>query len=215
MKRNTIFAGTKTLIAACACVWICSAQLASASDWQLSIAGGTGQARDPSSDESTSNVELNNDQVIYLVANKLESTGTDGERLYTEFFLASNVITADVDSGSPYETEIEAYHLHLGGIYEWVPSERFNPYFAMTLGISHYTPELSDEDTYFSGSVGIGSKIWLTQRLALRLEARALGTLLNSSSTIFCGESDDDCAIGVDGTLWTQQHYTAGLTWAF
>lgn len=185
-----------------------------ASDWQLSVTTGLGQANDPAETGSSVDAELEIDSVIYIVANRFEREDIDGARLYSEYLIAANTITAEVSGGATYETEIQNLHMQVGGIYEWSNSSPLQPYFAMTLGLSHYSPELVDEETFFSGTVGLGGKIKLTDKLGLRIEARALGTLLDASSTIFCNE-EDECAFGVDGNLWTQQHFTAGLSWSF
>lgn len=185
-----------------------------ASDWQISIAGGTSQASSPSDNETNNRTEFSSAEVFHIVANHYQNTNRDGARLYTEYFIAANSLEAEVSGDENYTSNIDALHAQLGGVYEWGEAGFLRPYFVMTIGFSHYSPELSSEETYFSGSAGLGAKFFLTERLGLRLEARALGTLLNASSTIFC-QSDDECSVGVDGTLWNQQHYTAGLSWSF
>ena len=189
-------------------------RLSYASDWQISVAGGFGQASDPAESFSTSQADLTVDSVLHLVANQHQSRDSDGANLYTEYFFAMNSITAEVTGTSNYTTSIDAMHLQLGGVYEWTNSDFVRPYFALTLGVSQYTPQLTGDEAFFSGTAGLGAKLRLTDFLALRVEARALGTLLNSSSSIFCS-SDDSCDLGVEGTLWLQQHYTAGVTWSF
>lgn len=190
-------------------------QTAFASKWQLSISGGAGQADAPPESNSASDADLSADGIVHIVANYYESTDSDGARLYSEFFLGANTLEANINTGSAsYTANIDALHAQIGGVYEWADSKWLRPYFVMTVGLSHYSPELTNEETYFSGTAGLGGRLRITEQLSLKLEARILGTLLNNSSTIFC-RADDDCSIGVDGRLWNQQHYTAGMSWSF
>lgn len=194
--------------------FLCCAQFSFANDWQLSIASGVGSANDPSSANGT-DLSLDVESLIYLVANKYQYANNDGAKLYTEYVLASHSLATEVVNGSSgYATSIDSTHLQMGGIYEWANESRFHPYFAMTLGLSHYSPKLADAETYFSGTVALGARLWITRALALRIEARNLGTLLDASSNIFC-DNEDSCAFGIDGSVWMQQHYTAGVSWRF
>ena len=190
-------------------------QMSFADNWLLSVSGGAGKADSPPDSGNTADADLSADGVVHFVANYHESTDSDGARLYSEFFLGANTLEADVTTDSVnYTASIDALHAQVGGVYEWADSQWLKPYFVMTLGLSHYSPELTDEETYFSGTAGLGSRFRLTNKLSLKLEARVLGTLLNDSSPIFC-QDDDECSVGIDGRLWNQQHFTAGMSWSF
>ncbi len=182
--------------------------------WQISISGGSGIADDPSA-ESDEDIDIEAGGVFHLVANLYDRQNDDGANLYYQFFYGSNTLDTEVNAGTnaAYETELEAHHLQIGGVYEWRPEKRFRPYFAAAVGASHYIPEQTSDETYLSSSAALGANLWFTNTLALKFEARAIGTVFNSSSSIFCNE--DDCSLGIDGSLWWQQHLSAGVTWQF
>ena len=72
-------------------------------------------------------------------------------------------------------------------------------------------------DTFFSGSIGVGMMFRPTEQIGFRVEARAYGTLLSSSSKIFCSTGPDlnICAVQVDGDLLSQVETFAGITFRF
>ena len=81
------------------------------------------------------------------------------------------------------------------------------PYLAFTLGGTHVRTRGADseDDTFFSGSIGLGLRIWPESRVGLRVEARAYGTLVDSKSDIFCVSAPADevagCAVRLAGDL--------------
>ncbi len=179
----------------------------------LTLAGGAGFAGDPSSGDA--NIDIDAKQTFQIVANIYDRQNEDGANLYYEFFLGSNTLNAEISPAPEqlYETSVDAYHLQVGGVYEWTPGSLFRPYLAATLGLSHYSPEYNSEESFFSGSLGLGGRFWVSDSFALRLEARAFGTVMDSSSEIFC--QDNVCAVEISGSLWLQQQLTAGVTWSF
>ena len=183
-------------------------------NWSISLAGGAGFASDPDVENNSADISIDSGAATQLVLNYWDKQNRDGAHLYYEFFYSRNDMTADVtpSAGPAYSNDIQADHLQIGGIYEWGNNDRFRPYFAATVGGSAYSSDFEDE-TYFSWTAGLGTKIWFTDSLALRLEARGLATVLDSSSAIFC--ANNACAVEIKGTLWWQQQLTAGLTYAF
>ncbi|WP_096085135.1 outer membrane beta-barrel protein [Agaribacterium haliotis] len=183
-------------------------------EWRLSVAGGPSYASNPSKDDN-GEMELDSGTALQLVAHKFQKGNRDGARLYYEFLYAQNSIDVDVEAGSDsYDSSIAAKHFQIGGTYEWAENPKvFDPYFAMTIGGSHYSPDSSDSETYLSGSLALGTRFWVMDQLAIRLDARVFGTVIDSSTTIFC--QNNSCFIGIDGSLWLQQQLTAGVTWAF
>lgn len=190
-------------------------RLSFATEWELSVTGGSARANNPFSDDVTAEIDMDTNSVMYLILNHFERNDDDA-RISSEFLLANNTISAMVSEEGelPYKAEIDAYHLQAGGTYEWAGHNIVRPYFVMTGGLSHYMPKNTSDETYFSGTLGLGLKVKLAENIALRAEARALGSLLDQSSSIFCG-SNSGCAISLQGSVWVQQHVTAGATWSF
>jgi hypothetical protein len=108
--------------------------------------------------------------------------------------------------------------LQLGGTYLF-DGEKAQPYLAATIGGTHIRTKstTSQDDTFFSGSIGLGVKFMPSARIGIRLEARAYGTLIDSSSQIFCSTGPDQniCAVQVDGKMLSQFETFAGVTFRF
>ena len=109
--------------------------------------------------------------------------------------------------------------LQLGGTYRG-DGEKVQPYLAATVGGTHVRTTASGDsqnDTFFSGSIGVGINVLPNERFGIRLEARAYGTLTDSDTDLFCQTGPDlnVCAIRVDGTILGQFETFAGFTFRF
>jgi opacity protein-like surface antigen len=115
--------------------------------------------------------------------------------------------------GDPlFDVDIEYYHL--GGTYGQATGT-VKPFVVGTLGATHMTPKGDGlhSETKFSLSLGGGVKLYLTERVGLRLDGRWFGTFFNGSGSAFC--SSGACAINVQGDLFSQFVANAGLIIAF
>ena len=114
--------------------------------------------------------------------------------------------------------DFDAHSLQLGGIYSF-DGNRLVPYLAMTLGGSYVrtSGDQTESDTFFSGSLGLGVRYAMSERVGLRLEARAYGTLVRSSTDIFCesNETTGACDVRVEGDIIGQVETFAGVTVRF
>lgn len=124
----------------------------------------------------------------------------------------------DAVTGAESVVDFDSNTLQLGGTYLF-EGDKVIPYLAFTLGGTHVrTRAVADEsDTFFSGSIGLGLRFLPYSRIGIRLEARAYGTLVNSSSQIFCSTGPDEnvCAIQLQGDLVSQVETFAGITVRF
>ncbi len=79
------------------------------------------------------------------------------------------------------------------------------------LGFTHFNPKGVDvSDTWkFSVSVGIGTEIFFTERLGMRIHGRLLPTFLTAGSDIFC--DDDGCYSKVESGALLQWDVALGL----
>ena len=116
------------------------------------------------------------------------------------------------------DADVEVHVLQLGGTYLG-DGDTVYPYLAATLGGTHVRTRSgnSDSDTFFSGSIGLGVKFMPSEQFGLRLEARAYGTLIDSSTDLFCSTGPDEnvCAIQVRGESLTQVETFAGIVFRF
>ncbi len=160
-------------------------------------------------------VELDDDASFGLIMNFRESGNTQWEVIYSQ-----QNTTADIaDFALPLsEVDIRLQSLQLGGTYMG-EGERVRPYLAATIGGTHVEPDDSafDDDTFWSFSIGGGLQIAPSNRVGLRLEARGWGTLVSSSTSLFCssGPQGGLCAIEIDGRMLWQFETFAGVVFRF
>ena len=111
-------------------------------------------------------------------------------------------------------TDLDVDYFHFGGTYIFNHKRDLRPFVQASLGITHLDPDraaLSSEDR-FSFGIGGGVKYFFTKHLGLRLDGRALATILNSNSAIFCSGG---CAISVQGSALWQFEGNLGVIFAF
>ncbi len=118
------------------------------------------------------------------------------------------VAAGPVSAGTLFDLDV--HYLHLGGLVEY-PRGALRAFFAAGIGLSYFDPAGPGlrSETRFSGNLGAGLRVPLGESLALRTELRALGSLFDSTSLIFC--SGGGCSIEVAGDLLTQWELTLSL----
>jgi len=130
--------------------------------------------------------------------------------------------STDVDlsaAGGSRDTDLDLDYLHLGGTVLFEPQKYAVPFFVFTLGATRAdssAPE-AKSDTFPSFSVGGGWQFFPEKRLGLRLEGRAIGTLVDSNSKVFCGvdPSGSGCLINLSGDMLWQFELMAGAIFRF
>jgi hypothetical protein len=166
-------------------------------------------------DQSDASFELEDSPSFGLILNIRDRDPTQWEIFYSQQqtdaeFSGATGIDPDVD--------VEMHVLQLGGTYQW-EGEVARPYLAFTLGGTHIrtSAAASNSDTFFSGSIGLGFKFLPTSRFGIRVEARAYGTMIDSSTDLFCstGPETNVCAIRVEGKMLSQVETFAGVTYRF
>ena len=137
-----------------------------------------------------------------------------------EVFYSKQATEAEFSGATPNDPviDIDLQVLQLGGTYQF-EGDKVIPYLAVTIGGTHARVRSTGtgSDTFFSGSIGLGVLISPSSRVGLRLEARAYGTLMNSSTDLFCetGPDINACTIRVQGDLLTQIETFAGVVFRF
>lgn len=159
--------------------------------------------------------ELNDSPSFGLILNLRHRDPTQWEILYSQQRTEAEFTGSTANDPV---VDIDLHVLQLGGTYQFDgPVAR--PYLAFTLGGTHVRTSSAESrsDTFFSGSIGVGMKFLPTSRVGIRVEARAYGTLVDSSTDLFCSTGPDAnlCAIRLEGTMLSQVETFAGITVRF
>ena len=169
-------------------------------------------------EDSATDIRLDDAGSVGLLLNGHYRDNTQWELHYSN--QATRARITDGASGEESSLDFDTYMLQLGGTYLF-DGETVVPYLAFTLGGTHVRTRGADseDDTFFSGSIGLGLRIWPESRVGLRVEARAYGTLVDSKSDIFCVSAPADevagCAVRLAGDLASQVEVFAGITVRF
>ncbi len=114
--------------------------------------------------------------------------------------------------------DLDVEYFHLGGTYLF-DGDNTRPFVVVTLGLSHFNPQLAglDSESYFSMSIGGGLQLNASKRFGVRLEGRLFTTFVDTDSNIFCSSvgGAGTCLIQVDGSTVTQWEARAGLVFRF
>ena len=206
----------RLLIAAC----LCSPGVVAAQESGIELTpfvgarfGGTFEAELPNVDPVE--YEMEDSASFGLILNLPHRANTQWEILYS---LQSSEAQYLGPPGPDPVVDVDIHVLQIGGTYQF-DGNRAVPYLAATVGGTHIRTDSSEaqNDTFFSGSIGVGMMFRPTAQIGFRVEARAYGTLLSSSSKIFCSTGPDlnICAVQVDGDLLSQVETFAGITFRF
>jgi opacity protein-like surface antigen len=165
-------------------------------------------------EESAAEAELQDAGSFGVILDYQQKGNTQIEVIY------SQQSTDAVVAGAPV-ADVNMHYLQLGGTYQFEKVGKVLPFMSATLGGTHIDVDTAGygSDTFFGFSIGGGLQIAPHNRLGLRLEARAFGTLLRSGSSIFCvsdpGGGQAGCAITVAGDVLWQVQTMAGFVFRF
>lgn len=166
-------------------------------------------------DASEATYELKDSPSFGLILNLRHQDPTQWEILYSQQQTEAEFTGSTLNDPV---VDIDLHVLQLGGTYQF-DGEVARPYLAFTLGGTHVRTSSTESrsDTFFSGSIGVGMKFLPTSRVGIRVEARAYGTLVSSSTDLFCstGPVANVCAIRLEGTMLSQFETFAGITVRF
>jgi OOP family OmpA-OmpF porin len=101
---------------------------------------------------------------------------------YFGFEVAGEFIRTNVDDtgktdftegqfGHPMD-RVDFYSYHIDAVLHLIPDGIFNPFIVAGFGGAHYSPSISNGGDMAAFNVGIGTKIWLTDNIALRFDVQ-------------------------------------------
>ncbi|HEY7751928.1 MAG TPA: hypothetical protein VH917_06515 [Ignavibacteriaceae bacterium] len=110
--------------------------------------------------------------------------------------------------------DLNIHYFQLGAVYEFRQSRRQRafPFLAFSAGATLFHPQDTsfDDELRFSITFGGGAKIYLSDNVGLRLQARFLMPMSFSGGGMWCGTGG--CSVGVSSyTQFVQGDFTAGI----
>jgi hypothetical protein len=139
------------------------------------------------------------------------------EEAWIELYFSRQQTKLRADQGAFYGDplfDVNVEYYHIGGTYSQATG-KVKPFVVGTLGATHMVPkgEGLHSETKFSLSLGGGVKMYLTEHVGIRLDARWFGTLFNGGGSAFC--SNGACLVTVQGDVLSQFAVNAGVILAF
>ena len=133
-----------------------------------------------------------------------------------EVFLSrqdTQLTTAGTFTGNPlFKLSIDYYHI--GGLYLLPAEGLMHPFVSGTMGLTRMVPKRADLTTEnrLSLSLGGGAKFYFSRSVGVRFDVRAIYTMLNADTAVFCSGG---CTIMVRGNGFVQMEAGATLLMRF
>ncbi len=157
------------------------------------------------------------DQMNYGLA--ISSEMAQDTRL--EFIWTSMQTSADFRPYYGYEFlrtsfDLNINYYQIGGVKEFPSGGAVVPFGEFTMGAVQFTPsDVNVSETWrFSIALGGGAKIWLSDRIGIRLQGRLLMPLYFQGVSIYAGTGGSGMGVGA-GVPIIQGDFMAGLIFAF
>ncbi len=162
-------------------------------------------------DEAGGELDVADESGWGIVFNVEEADARYYELLYATY-------GTEIEGGaSPFDLDID--YFQIGGTVAWSEGKRFIPYFGMTIGAAHFSPDLSglESETRFAFTVGAGVRVPVTPHIGVRAEWRTYVTLLGSDSNLFCASEGGGatCLLRVKSDTFLQHSAQLGVIVGF
>ncbi len=108
-------------------------------------------------------------------------------------------------------------YFQLGGALEFGHNEKTKPFFALTVGATHLSPQSSalGDDWRFSFGGALGVKTYLSRHVGLRAQARIWMSTLSSDSDFWCTLPGGCVIVASNAVFFTQGEFSGGLIFVF
>ncbi len=164
--------------------------------------------------------DANTDQRLKLESNGAVSFALDlpyDEARQYQIFVSEQRTNLALDTaasaGGSNRLSMDIYYLHFGGTFFWDGQAGQGAYIVGGLGATLFNPGQGyKSELYPSINVGFGYQWPLGNTFAVRAEARGYGTLVNSSSGVFCSGG---CVVSIKGDSIGQGELMLGLSARF
>ncbi|MGD8532946.1 MAG: hypothetical protein PVH90_08005 [Gammaproteobacteria bacterium] len=127
--------------------------------------------------------------------------------------------TTQLDDSDPAFRDVDftTEYYHFGGtlIFEFEPW--IHPYLSVTLGLTRFDADDFGSEYEFSGSLGLGVRIPVSERLSFLLGARGYGTLVDSDTEYLCASAGGEatCLVRSSGDVFFQGEAMLGVALTF
>ena len=127
--------------------------------------------------------------------------------------------TTQLDNSDPALRDVDftTEYYHFGGtlIFEFEPW--MHPYLSVTLGLTRFDADDFGSEYEFSGSLGLGVRIPVGERVSFLLGARGYGTLVDSDTEYLCASAGGEatCLVRSSGAVFFQGEAIFGVALAF
>jgi opacity protein-like surface antigen len=180
--------------------------------------GGSVDGENDAGEQTGEEISLDDASTLGLIIN---APFQDLGGAYTEWEFSFNTQSVGLDEAPDAvdrDLKIDITHYLVGGTY--VGGEgAVRPYLAAGIGAAHLSPDAPgyESDTVFGFGIGIGAHFFPESRVGLRLEGRAMGSVLDNDSAVFCasGPTGSGCAFLASGEWLLQWEVMAGATFRF
>ena len=116
----------------------------------------------------------------------------------------------DYLNADPFDVNVG--YIQVGSIRELDLDNNIVPYGGMTLGAAYFAPQNSvySDSWKFAAGLGLGTKIWITDKVGLRLQGRLLLPFFWAGAGFTVGTGGSGFSVGA-GTSMLQGDFTGGL----
>ncbi len=111
------------------------------------------------------------------------------------------------------QVDFSNWYFHIGGLFEAQNRGKVKPFGVITLGTTQMAPSTRSSEWFFSFSFGGGLKAYVSERVALRAQARAWVSALSGGSGFYLGTGGAGVSTWI-GETSTQGELSAGLSFA-
>jgi len=167
---------------------------------------------------------VNSEQGQFSVGSNVAWGGTIGYRVKPDglvelvYSRQSASIRFDPDT-APQVTIGDAAieYIQIGGALEFGHDEHTKPYFALTVGGTHFAPKSPDlkDEWRFSFGGALGLKTFLSQHFGLRAQARLWMSTLSADTEFWCTLPGGCIITASNGVFFTQGELSGGVMFVF
>ncbi|NMP32113.1 hypothetical protein HII17_11085 [Thalassotalea sp. M1531] len=131
-----------------------------------------------------------------------------------ELLISHYVSNFDTNLAELHGSEVAISYVHLGGNIKL--SNGIVPFWLSGgVGFTHLSPNAKhlNSETNFSASLGLNSKLSLSENMKIFIGGRIYGTFFDSESEVFCDSTE--CAIFIESEIWIQSELLLGVNVMF